>query len=310
VKAASLISIKNLESMFKTEMQGHQSSVLNIISSLVEVAEEDTPAFLVEMLRFAAYINIQEAVKSSDIIRLLFTLASKDTSNVELNTVTSEVFEDMVESATESQQYLEICSNSLPSLLESVKSIQDWEYNPNLVLALSLIASLIEKGPEPLPLEVADYVVDPLYRILSNSTDDQVIQVASAAFSFLVDKCSLQLRNWKSDSGTGPQIILSIASNLLNPQFSDSATINCGHLISIIISKYGTDLGEVLTQLLEATAQRLSTAHNLLLVEVSVLCFSEEILLSNVLCRVSSLCLQVLYYNLQRMSWISWREFR
>lgn len=281
VRVASLFTVKAFSEQLKPHIQPHQEVIFNAINSLVPVADEDTPAFLVEILQYAIRLDYNIAARSSSVMHLLFTLAAKDTANVELTSETSDVFEDIVEYARENGCYVQVCQNAMPTLLNGLNQMKDWEYNADIVLALGLICELLRQGPTPLPNEVLEAIVDPLYKIIVNTTDVELSQAASEAFTHLVEHAADQLKNWKNENGvSGPELILQVASKLLDPQADDSATLNSGKLILAIFTRFGSDLGDVSKQLLEAVALRLRTAKNLVLVQNLLSVFCELVLKS------------------------------
>lgn len=280
VRVGCLIAINKIQSIVQDSLKPHQEALFSIVASMVDIAADDTPAFLVEVLLFVVRLDFTVSARSKEIVQLLFTLASKDTSNIELTTETTSVFEDIVENATDLGIYSEVCANTLPTLVRGLETIKNWEYNSDLMLSIGLIGALVDKGPTPLPTQVIDHVLEPLYQILINASDVQILQAASETFTFLVSHASEQLKVWHGNELNGQELVLNVASRLLDPSCEDSATINSGNLISIIITKFGQDLGSVLPRLLEATTRRLYTAENLLLVESLVSVFSELVLQS------------------------------
>lgn len=278
VRAGALIAINKIQSISTENLKPHQEALFSIIASLVDVAADDTPAFLVEVLLFVVRLDFAISARSKEIVGLLFTLASKDTSNIELTTETTSVFEDIVENATQLGMYSEVCANTLPTLSNGLIPSKNWDFNPDMMLSIGLIGALIDKGPTPLPEEVLDHILEPLYNIIMNTTDVQLLQTASETFTYLVSHSSEQLKNWTSNDNkaiTGQELMLNVASKLLDPSCEDSSTINSGSLISIIINKFGQELGTLLPRILEATTRRLFVAQNLLLVESLVSVFSQ-----------------------------------
>uniref|UniRef100_A0A060T5E0 ARAD1C04774p n=1 Tax=Blastobotrys adeninivorans TaxID=409370 RepID=A0A060T5E0_BLAAD len=275
IRSACLMGINKMQSLNRSDLKMHQKALFQIIASLLDIAAEDTPSFLVEVLLLVAKLDFEVSARSPEIVELLFTLASKDTANLELNTESTDVFEDIVENATKMGLYKDICSNTLPILLQALDAMQSYEYNPGIVLAIDLIGALVEKGPSPLPTEVLNHCLQPIYQIIMNTEDSQLMQAASETFTYLVGHASVQLKNWTNGEVNGPQLVLNVASRLLDPKNDDSATINSGPLINSIIAQYGTDVGPVLGRLVLAAANRLRTAENLVLVENLISVFYE-----------------------------------
>jgi hypothetical protein len=217
-------------------------------------------------------IDPENAISSPDVLKLLLALVSKDTANIDLTMEARDVLEELVADATASGSFNTIAENIFASLFPVLNSVPNFDYTPDFMLALELISGVIDKGPTPLPAQVPELLLDPLYTIIMNSTDPQILQGASEAFSALVEHGSDQLKIQKSAQfgQDGPQMILAVASRLLDPTLEESAALAAGRLVSAIISQFNIALGEILDQLLKATALRLASAESLSLQEVSL----------------------------------------
>lgn len=273
VKISCVIAVNRFASESKryAALSTYQTALFGLIASLVDDAAEDTPSFLMEFFLRVIKINPAVAINSPDVLKLLLALVAKDTANIELTMEARDVLEELVSDATDNGSFDSLAENVFASLFPVLSSVENFEYTPDFMLALDLISGVVDKGPTPLPPNVCDLLMDPLYTVIMNSSDAQILQGASEAFSALVEHSSEQLKTQKSASGqTGPQVILSVASRLLEPNLEESAALAAGRLVAAIISRFNVDLGEILDQLLKATAMRLATAESLSLQEVSV----------------------------------------
>jgi hypothetical protein len=274
VKVSCVIAINRFASEPKKyrALSQYQTALFGLIASLTNDAAEDTPSLLMEFFLRVVKIDPENAISSPDVLKLLLALVSKDTANIDLTMEARDVLEELVADATASGSFNTIAENIFASLFPVLNSVPNFDYTPDFMLALELISGVIDKGPTPLPAQVPELLLDPLYTIIMNSTDPQILQGASEAFSALVEHGSDQLKIQKSAQfgQDGPQMILAVASRLLNPTLEESAALAAGRLVSAIISQFNIALGEILDQLLKATALRLASAESLSLQEVSL----------------------------------------
>ncbi|ANB13276.1 Kap114p [Sugiyamaella lignohabitans] len=284
IKIAALISFNVFSKSFKDLdlIKSRQNEIFACIVSLTDEATGDTPAMLVEILLDAIRLDFQAAFETSasDILRLLFTLASKDTANIELTTEVQEMLEEITENATLSEEsnhlYSKICAEAIPLLLTNITATVDGSFSPDLILSLDLLGSLVDRGPEVLPPAIVDATLQPIFRLIQISDDALILQSASTTFTYLVEHGFQQIARSETigNGQSGTEAVLSVASKLLDPSWEDSAALASGRLVIAIINKYGVALGNLLPRLLDATVRRLIQAENLSLVEslVSVFC--------------------------------------
>ncbi|CAN6674623.1 importin subunit beta-5 [Trichomonascus vanleenenianus] len=270
IRAAAIMALQKIKHKLSAdEARAVQKVFIDAIGSLVEGAEDETPSFLAESLGWVLRFDYSVAIQHGQVVELLFSLVSKDTANIELTSEATELFEDLIEYCTDHGQYGQFSENALVVLLTTLNNLSKAEYSSDLSLTIGFVSALIEKGPTPLPDEVTNLVLRPMFEVFMSTDDVEILQNTTELFTYLVEHASERLKAIQ-----GREMVLEIVSKLLDPACPESATINAGGLISIIITKFGQDLGEIFSKLLQATAVRLADAHNLLLTEnlVSVFC--------------------------------------
>lgn len=279
VKAACLISFQKFCPLLPDEYLSSKLDVLyQIISSMTPKADEDSPALFAEVLMVVIQANVTLAVQHPNLVEIIYNLLSRDPTNVMLSNEIEDIMTELSESATDAGLYPSFVQHALPPLLQSILSIKDWDYSPELVLSLNLLGVIIDNGPYPVPEEILNTFLEPLYKIATNSTDNQVLQSVTEILSFLCDHAPEQLKNWHSSEGqSGIEILILSVARLLDPSWEDSACVNTGLLIVSIVDKFDQILGEYLPQILEATAKRLATAKSPVLIENFIKVFSKLI---------------------------------
>ncbi|VVT50800.1 uncharacterized protein SAPINGB_P002884 [Magnusiomyces paraingens] len=276
VKGACLIAFsKYCQILPKDYITTKLTALYEIIGTMTPKAEEDTPAMFAEVLMNIIQSNFTFAVRYPSLIEIVYNLLSRDPTNVMLTNEIVDIMEELAETATDEDVYNEFLQHSLPPLLQSIMSITDWEYTPELVLSLNILGVIVDKGPYPVPEIIVDKFFDPLYKIAMNSSDNQVLQSATEILSFLTRHASNQIQNWSNTEGrNGVELLIIAIARLLDPSWEDSACMNTGLLILAIVDRFGPMLGEYLPQILEATAKRLAISKHPVLIENFIGVFS------------------------------------
>ena len=253
-----------------------ESMLYQAIYLISEKAQEDTPAVLAEVLVAVVECDLSRAARNPDLVKLVYKLVSKDPTNVMLTNEIQDVMAEIAETATEEGVYTEFIQHALEPLVNSIMSIQDWEYTPELVLSLNILSVLVDKGPYPMPEDIVTTFFDPLYQITMNSSDNQVLQAATEILSFFTQHAPDQIKRWTNKEGrNGIELLILAVARLLDTTWLDSATVNTGLLILAIVQNFGSLLGDLLPQMLDATAKRLATAKSPALIENFILVFSK-----------------------------------
>lgn len=279
VKAACLVSFQKYCPLLPEEYLVSKLNVLyQIISAMTPKADEDSPAIFAEVLMAVIQADFTVAVQHPNLVEIVYNLLSRDPTNVMLSNEIEDIMAELAENATEADLYPQFIQHALPPLLQSIMSIKGWDYTPELLLSLSLLGVIIDNGPDPVPEDIVNTFLEPLYKIVTNSTDNQVLQSVTETLSFLCDHASEQLKTWKNSEGrSGIEMLIMSVARLLDPSWEDSACVNTGLLIVSIVEKFSQVLGEYLPQILEATAKRLATAKSPVLIENFIKVFSKLI---------------------------------
>lgn len=144
-------------------------------------------------------------------------------------------------------------------------------------MAITLLATLAENGPSPLPQGFVATVMPKLYRIIFSNVDFNVHQSATLTIKHLLEHDFEQVLAWQDpDTGkSGLETILIVVDHLLGPEIEDASAAEVGSLAVELVEKAGADkLGAYLVQLLQIIAIRLSTATHPTTVQNLVMVFA------------------------------------
>ncbi|KAK9479394.1 armadillo-type protein [Lipomyces japonicus] len=254
-----------------------QMAIVEAVASIISSASDETPSLLVDALDWAVKISPDLAiVSSSRVIELLFTAAAIDASNIQLTSDTFEAFEYLSEH-TKPEHYQAFCETAIPPLMQGLGT-SALENIPNSSLIVNLLSILVDHAPRPLPRGLVDFVFPKVAHLLLQSEDNQFLQYGSEFMAHVIQHDPDQLLAFRSDDDkSGLEIVLNIVARLLNPEVEESSAICIGEVVTEVVDKYGRDLGDLLGQLLMATAQRLVTAQNPTFVQNLILVFAHMV---------------------------------
>ena len=246
---------------------------------LTELKEnEDLLDTLVETLRDAIMADPSMCLEHPA-LDLLFTMAAQGASNFQTTMLVNEAFDSITSSMVEMgpEAYGRLCAKVLPTLTAAL-DVGDLTAQSNLVdMAITLLSSLAENGPEPLPLNFVSSTMPKLYRLLFSNADFGLHQSATITIKHMLARDHAQVFAWH-DSEThkgGIEVILQIIDRLLGPDVDDNSATEVGGLAVELVEKAGPErLGPYLEQLLRIVAIRLSTAENATFIQNLVLVFA------------------------------------
>lgn len=252
VKAACLLASNRLYALrFELDRSKHRQALFDMILYLVPDASEDTPTFLVESLLSILNMDFSIATESPVPIELLFTLVSKDTSNIELTGVVSDTLGEIVKYASSHDRFAKVCDIAVPPIVAGLQSAA--EYSPDRALAFELINRIIAAGPASLLESFVNFILEPFYNAIMQTDDDALLLTASEGFVVLIEKAKEQFKTEQRLN-----IIMDVTERLLGPQTGDSALTFAGLLINTLIQYYGAELHEQIPKILQVAIQRLN----------------------------------------------------
>ncbi|CAI4441452.1 CFC_HP_G0056010.mRNA.1.CDS.1 [Saccharomyces cerevisiae] len=283
IKSATLIAFTyycyfaELDSVLGPEVCSEtQEKVIRIINQVSSDAEEDTNGALMEVLSQVISYNPKEPHSRKEILQaefhLVFTISSEDPANVQVVVQSQECLEKLLDNINMDnyKNYIELCLPSFINVLDS-NNANNYRYSPLLSLVLEFITVFLNKKPNDgfLPDEINQYLFEPLAKVLAFSTEDETLQLATEAFSYLIFNTDTRAME--------PRLmdIMKVLERLLSLEVSDSAAMNVGPLVVAIFTRFSKEIQPLIGRILEAVVVRLiktqniSTEQNLL----SVLCF-------------------------------------
>ena len=244
-----------------------------------EITEgEDLLDTLVETLRDAIMVDPAFSMEHPA-LDLLFTMASYGANSWNTTMIVGEAFEAITSTmaANGPEEYARLCTKVLPSLTAAL-DVSNMTQEASLSdVAVSMIATLAEHGPEPLPRGFVAAVLPKLNRLLFAEVDFAVHQSATLAIKHIMTHDSEQLFAWH-DPETGKEgieVILLVIDRLLGPNVEDSSAAEVGGLAAELVYCAGSvRLGPYLEQLLRVVAIRLDTAERANFIQNLVLVFA------------------------------------
>lgn len=246
---------------------------------LNDIAESpDLLDTLVETLRDAIMADPSLCLEHPA-LDVLFTMASYGAGSWQTTMLVNEAFESITSSMASKgpDAYAQLCAKVLPTLtgaldvgdMTAVSALSD--------MAVSLLSSLAENGPEPLPSGFVATIMPKLYRLLFSKADFSLHQSATVTIKHILAHDPVQMFDWQdSETGKGGlEIILLIIDRLLGPDVDDASAAEVGGLAVELVEKAGAEkLGPYLMQLLRVVAIRLSTADHANFIQNLVLVFA------------------------------------
>ena len=257
------------------------AAISNFLSShdLSDLTDnEDILDTLVETLRDAIMADPSLCLEHSA-LDVLFTMASYGATSFQTTMLVNEAFESIAHSmaARGSEAYSQLCAKVFPTLTGALDVADLTEENALSDLALSLLNSLAENGPEPLPQGFVATIMPKLYRIIFSNASFSLHQTATTSIKHILVHDSSQILSWQDpETGKGGlEVILLIIDRLLGPDVDDKSAAEVGSLAVELVEKAGSEqLGPYLMQLLRVVAVRLSTADHASFIQNLVLVFA------------------------------------
>ncbi|KAG0672321.1 hypothetical protein C6P45_003005 [Maudiozyma exigua] len=239
-----------------------QESILSIINKVMEDAEEDTFGLLVEIIDETIKIN---SISSPNAIlqqefSLLMTISSKNPDNIQVVVESQDCLQvllDGVNLATY-ESFIQVCMPSFVNVIKGSKATH-YKYSPLLSLILEFVTVFMKKKPGEgsLPIQITEYMFEPLVDILKFSTEEETLQLTTDAFSYLI------YNSERSVVVPHLEAVVHILERLLSIDVSDSAAMNVGTLIVTILTKFSTEIQSLIPVILKAAVTRLINSKNI-----------------------------------------------
>ncbi|KAL8707579.1 MAG: hypothetical protein Q9220_007420 [cf. Caloplaca sp. 1 TL-2023] len=274
--------LKTLPSSRAREFQVQTVAAISNFLSAQDLSElkesEDLLDTMVETLRDAIMADPSLCLEHPA-LDVLFTMASYGASSFQTTMLVNEAFESITSSmaAQGPDAYAQLCAKVLPTLTGALDVGDMTAENALSDMAVSLLSSLAEHGPDPLPPNFVATVMPKLYRLLFSSNEFSLNQSATVTIRHILSHDAAQVFSWQ-DPATGKgglEIILLIIDRLLGPDVDDASAAEVGGLTVELVEKAGAErLGPYLMQLLRIVAVRLSTAEHASFIQNLVLVFA------------------------------------
>lgn len=276
IQAAALIAFTYYGSFLEFDDEDSNAGIHQVVRELVgyvsDESEEDTPVALLEALELAIRIDLKNAQRDTKDIVLVFALAGVDPSNIASVQTAKDAMESLLNGISE-QEYIQQCETGLPSLVAIVEDANRTgarDFSLPLNMALELLGAFVAQRPAQgaLPEAVFGFIFAPLVDLLSESTDDQILQAGGEVLDLLILHLDKQcVLRYQRNGVAGLDMVLRVLSRFLLPELSDSAAMNVGLIVLSIVKIFGNDLGLHLPKILESAAHRLVAARLHVIIE-------------------------------------------
>lgn len=241
---------------------------------LVSESDSDGLPPLLEAITVGITLAPASAI-ASGVVELIFAIALKDAANVQLTLDAQECMGQLI-STTRGDGYVQVCESALPIIFRQMEAANG-QFTPELYLLLEVLAMILKPpANEELPQQVFDAAFPPVHALVLDAVDNEILQLGTEVLKELIDHGSKWMQAYRSPNGElGLDMMLPIVGKFLSPELSDSAAMNTGLIILLIIEKFQSvmDTGFLL-RILEATVRRLVLAKHPVTIEnlIMVLC--------------------------------------
>jgi len=128
-----------------------------------------------------------------------------------------------------------------------------------------LVEGIVHSDDGALPVQVWSAVFPSLITVLLSVDDDAVIQQGTATLKAFVRYGHTQLEQEMDGVGTPLTSLLSVLSRILSPTLSDSAELEAGGLLHLLIRYCGEALSPVMPDIVKAALSRIATSSHIVL---------------------------------------------
>ncbi|XP_039253592.2 importin-9-like [Styela clava] len=264
----------HLEQIGQTEkLSPYCASLLEGLVQLAMQASVETLALVLEAIGIVLKVNDDVTAKyEPQITSLTFNQFLRHNNDPFIVSLCSDVLE--VLSANKK------CNGSLVDhiapALANIFTGPPAKISANLVgISLELLTVIIRNTDPPF----SDLLVKNLFPVVVNSVtssdDNSVIQNGGDCIRAFVSRSPSQVISWTDQEGiSGWHYVLRVASHLLDPQLSEHSAAFVGRLVGVMIRECGSQLQEVLDQLLRAVLSKLQQAKTLTVTQSLLIIFA------------------------------------
>ena len=260
-----------------------QEKLLQLINVLSKESDEDAHGILMEALSLVISCNSDPSSSLpglADLQRrnlqqefhLILSISGRDPSNIQVEVESKECLGKLLKHIR-TNEYEVYAQVAFPLFVNVIKGCEStgYKYSPLFSLILELVTVFMRDKPidGPLPKQVTDFLFIPLVTVLLESNEDEILQLATEAISYLVYNSDREVIQPHLEQ------LVNVLNRMLSPACTDTANANIGTLILTLITKFTDELQNLIPMTLRAAiarliqSQNISTQQNL----VTLLCF-------------------------------------
>ncbi|KAJ2040280.1 hypothetical protein H4S03_001119 [Coemansia sp. S3946] len=259
VRLSAVRATGNLCRLLPSELvKSHQGTFISGLASVIPQLSEDSAHVALDAMHAALQVDQDTTATLEPVIsQVVIGVWQRYPSDVLLTSIVIDIVEDM---ARNSQAGEAFAQRALPIIGTTISQSSD-----GMVISsgIDLLSGLIKGSSSPMPNGYTDVIFPLLMRILSTSTDGEVLQSGQACLKYFVQKDAERIAQWRDDKGvSGLDHIIRFIALMLSPDSSESSALFVGDLVTKVVQKCSSFIaGDVLAGLIRVVTARLATAH-------------------------------------------------
>ncbi|KAJ2073635.1 hypothetical protein GGI16_008818, partial [Coemansia sp. S142-1] len=248
VRLSAVRATGNLCRLLPSELvKSHQGTFISGLASVIPQLSEDSAHVALDAMHAALQVDQDTTATLEPVIsQVVIGIWQRYPSDVLLTSIVIDIVEDM---ARNSQAGEAFAQRALPIIGTTISQSSD-----GMVISsgIDLLSGLIKGSSSPMPNGYTDVIFPLLMRILSTSTDGEVLQSGQACLKYFVQKDAERIAQWRDDKGvSGLDHIIRFIALMLSPDSSESSALFVGDLVTKVVQKCSSFIaGDVLAGLI------------------------------------------------------------
>ncbi|XP_074644656.1 importin-9-like [Tubulanus polymorphus] len=250
----------------------------NITDGLVSIAQQfsaDVNILALSLETLSIVISVDKAFTAANEVKiapLAIAVLLKYSSDALIVSLVEDIFK-VLSSNEACVQTLH--QRLLPTLVSILTASPDKAVTGLQAVALDVLETLVRSSPHPLTPVMIEQVFPAACHCVLTTDDNSAMQNGGECLRAYVSVSLDQVIQWQDDAGhNGLYYVIQVVNRLLDPKTSDDTAAFVGRLVSILISKVGTNLGEDLDLMLRAVLSKLQQAETPTVIQSLVLVFA------------------------------------
>ncbi|XP_015915649.1 importin-9 [Parasteatoda tepidariorum] len=144
--------------------------------------------------------------------------------------------------------------------------------------SLDVLYTVVRNSPQPVPAQLISHAFPAAIHCIMHTDDNSILQNGGECLRAFVSVALEQVTSWQDENGvTGLDYIIRVVQLLLDPKTPECASAFIGKLISLLILKAGTIIGEKSESLLRAVLSKMQKSEALSVHQSLIMVFAQLI---------------------------------